>query len=135
VLEEKLALGINCSGDPDSEARGVWIGEVCVDTCYEAVSILDKREIAEDLRGKKQASDACYNAASQLLASELNELAEARTCTDLVNLQSGTQTILVNENFDGEGKCVKGGPTGQALNTNAGYLDDYNNNEPGSVCN
>jgi hypothetical protein len=132
VLDETLALSpITC---PDG-GPGIWIGTVCVDTCYEAVSLLDKREISEDLKGKKRASDACYNAASQFLASELNELAGARTCTDLMYLQVDTQTILVDKNFDGDGKCVKGGPTARSLNDNAGDLDDYNNNEPGSVCN
>ena len=132
VLDETLAKSpVTCEGG----GPGIWIGTVCVDTCYEAVSLLDKREISEDLKGKKRASDACYNAASQLLASELNELAGARTCTDLVDLQTETQEILFDEGFDGTGKCVKGGKTGKALNDYAGDLDDYNNNEPGAVCN
>jgi len=126
VLDETLAL---------APMGYIWIGLVEVNTCYEAVSILDKREIAMNLKGKKRASDACYNAASQLLASELNELAGARSCPELATLQGATQDKLVQKSFDGDGKCVKGGPHAQALNTFAGQLDDYNNNEPGSVCN
>lgn len=135
VLDETLANSpITCA---DTGLRGIWIGDVCISECYQAVSILDKRVIDEGLRGKKLASDACYNAASQLLASELNELAGARTCTDLVNLQSSTQTNLHDKGFEGDRKCItnKKDPIAGYLNTDAGYLDDYNNNEPGSVCN
>jgi hypothetical protein len=131
VLDETLALGINCSGNEESTDRGVWIGNVCVDTCEEAVSILDKRDYDIDLKGKKRASDACYNAASQLLASELNVLAQANQCQDLYDLQDETQEELVDEGFDGSGKCAK---RNSLLNTNAGELDDYNNFEDGAVC-
>jgi hypothetical protein len=118
----------------DSLLNGIWIGLLFVDECEEAVLILDKR----DTDGKKQASDPCFNAASQLLASELNKEAGARTCTDLATLQQETQEALFDEEFLGNRCNLKKRQDAaviQLLNTNAGLLDDYNNNETGSVCN
>ena len=102
--------------------------------CEDVVLILDKR----DTDGKKQASDPCFNAASQLLASELNEIAGARTCQDLVGLQGETQDALIEAGFDGDRCNLKKRQDADLislLNTNAGLLDAYNNNDPGAVCN
>lgn len=124
VLDETLALAM--------AGVGIHIGGLLVDTCQEAVLILDKR----DTNGKKQASDACFNAASQLLASELNEVAGAKTCQDLVDLQSETQQDLVDAKFEGNAcKLPKKSALASSLNTAAGQLDAYNNNDPGAVCN
>jgi len=125
VLDETLA---------NSLLGGIWIGEVFVVNCEDAVRILDKR----DNSGKKKASDPCFNAASQLLASQLNEEAGARTCAALVELQAETQAELVDLEFAGDACRLnkrKDGDSITLLNTNAGELDDYNNNELGSVCN
>jgi hypothetical protein len=119
----------------DTGEPGVWIGNVCVSTCEQAVSILDKRSYDVGLRGKKMASDSCYNAASQLLASKLNVLAGANQCTTLYDLQDETNGELVDENFSksfyGSKPCAK---RNSLLDTNAGLLDDYNNFRVGSAC-
>lgn len=85
-------------------ASGILIGDVCIDTCEDAVSILDKRSFD----GQKLASDACYNAASQLLAAQLNNLADAG-CPALIGLISETQAALIDAGFTGEDPCFAKG--------------------------
>lgn len=134
VLDDTLALANQCVDD----GSGILIGNVCVDVCEEAVSILDKRAISLNLDGQKLAGDACYNAASQMTAAKLNDLAGAG-CPALTSLISATQAALIDAGFDGTGACFnkkgKKGSTAQLLIDYAGRLDDYNNNRAGAVCN
>ncbi|MCI5140853.1 MAG: hypothetical protein D3909_03815, partial [Candidatus Electrothrix sp. ATG1] len=142
VLDDTLALAYQCIDN----GSGILIGDVCINTCDAAVSILDKRAISDDLdlmRGEKLAGDACYNAASQLLAAQLNNLADAG-CPALIDLISETQAALIDAGFTGEAPCfekVRGKKSSavrvlqELLNDLAGQLDDYNNNIGGSVCN
>jgi len=131
TLDQTLALA------PDG---GIWVGDLFVDTCQEAVAILSK----SDLAGNKRASDPMYNMAAQLLAAQLNVVAGAGTCPAATTAISQGQALLDAVGFDGVkwygGSTVKGkkgtAPTGtmttaQAVqaNTLAGTLDAYNNNE------
>jgi hypothetical protein len=132
--EDVLGESIECSD------MGYFpIGLVQVDECYEAVSILDMRQIAMNLKGKKMASDACYLLASKLLAAELNttDCIGARDCPDLQALMTAAQQLLVDEGFDGtNNKCLrsKDAAYSDAIDL-AEELDDYLNNRPGSACN
>ena len=113
------------------------LGNYTVDSCESAVLVLDKRESSG--RNRKAASDPCFNAGSQLLASKLNATAGAG-CAALTTLQNATDELLIDAGFDGDacagkGKAKKGLAEAAGLNTNAGLLDAYNNNESGSVCN
>jgi hypothetical protein len=115
------------------------IGLVQVDECYEAVSLLDMRQIALNLKGKKMASDACYLLASKLLAAELNttDCIGAKDCPDLQAAMAAAQELLVDKGFDGANKkCLTSKDAGysDAIQL-AEDLDDYLNNIPGSFCN
>jgi hypothetical protein len=115
------------------------IGLVQVDECYEAVSLLDMRQIAMNLKGKKMASDACYLLASKLLAAELNttDCIGAKDCPDLQAAMTAAQQLLVDEGFVGtNNKCLTSKDPGysDAIDL-AEDLDDYLNNIPGSFCN
>ena len=108
---------------------GFTIGLLHLDgtDCEDAVSILDKRDIAN---GKKNASDAAYGLAAQLLAAQLNLSAGAETCQAVVDAVNAGQALLASSNFDGSGTYFKG-KTGGALRAQAtslaGILDEYNN--------
>lgn len=114
VLDETLA---------SFTGGGVLIGALFVDTCEEAVAILDKR----DLKGRKRASDAGFNAAAQLLAYRLNAQKGSYTCQAAMEAAEGAQAILAGYGFDGY-KLLNNRPLAQQLNNYAHTLDLYNNN-------
>jgi hypothetical protein len=109
----------------------IMIGILPVDTCQEAVAILNKTP----LDGRKAASDAAYNLAAQLLGAKLNVLAGAGTCPAATNAINNAQTLLANANFNGTGEYWKGGKNAAAERATAlllaGILDNYNN---GKLC-
>jgi uncharacterized repeat protein (TIGR01451 family) len=113
VLDETLALG------------PITIGTLVVDTCPEAVSVLDKRLA----NGKKAASDRAMNAASQLLAARLNVAAGAGTCAGATQAMTDAQAILATVGWDGTKVLTKQqvNTCGAQLNTLAGVLDAFNN--------
>lgn len=112
--------------------KGIVVGRNCYTTCEPLVYILDKRD--DSPQHKKSASDPCFNAGSQYVAASLNNIAGAG-CGALDGLLSDTQDDLYDAQFDGSKCNVKRSTLGDNLNTDAGLLDDYNNNEPGSACN
>jgi hypothetical protein len=121
VLDETLA-----------KAGGILIGDLLVDTCKEATSILSKR----DLNGTIRASDPAFNLAAQLLAARLNVVADAGVCLKATQAMSDAQALLAAADFDGVRtfRYRKGGPTpgaidAQVANSLASTLDAYNNNE------
>ena len=124
VMDQWLATATECG------AGGILLGEYCVNSCEEAVAVLDKR----DTNGRKQASDPCFNAASQELGAKLNQLAGV-SCPALVSLLGQTDADLIAAGFDGD-RCMlnkkKDADLANSLNTDAGYLDGFNNNE--DVC-
>ena len=99
--------------------------------CADAVNILDKSDINS---GKKQASDACYNLAAQLLAAQLNYTAGAGQCPAASSAIANAQALLVSVGFTGTGACLpskgKGSsdPNFTLANSLAAILDSYNNN-------
>lgn len=105
---------------------GFLVGNLFVNTCPEAVSLLNKSTLA----GKKQASDPAYNFAAQYVAYQLNYLAGAYSSTTAANAAASGQAILVAINFDGTGSYTKTLTAAQAaaLNSYARILDNYNNN-------
>jgi uncharacterized cupredoxin-like copper-binding protein len=109
---------------------GILVGDIFVDTCAEAVAILNK----SSLDGTKRASDAAYELAAQLLAAELNYQAGAIQCQDATDAIADGQALLDLINFNATGSYlgpkVKG-PTAiqrQEALALAATLDDYNNN-------
>ena len=62
-----------------STAPGFWVGDVFVDTCYEAVSLLSKAPISNPPTAKPKSSDPAFNAAAQYVAFQLNVLIPAST--------------------------------------------------------
>ena len=123
VLEETLASFPIAAGQT---THGVFIGSVYVDTCLEAVALLNK----SDLSGKKLASDPLYNLAAQLLATELNFQAGAGKCGAAVTAQTQAQTLLANYSFNGTGTYAKKLSKADTTRANqlANTLDRYNNN-------
>jgi hypothetical protein len=123
VLDETLASFPIASGQT---THGVFIGSLYVDTCREAVALLNKT----DLSGKKLASDPLYNLAAQLLATELNFQAGAGKCGAAVTAQAQAQALLSKYAFNGTGtyakKLTKADTT--LANQLANTLDRYNNN-------
>lgn len=110
--------------------HGVYIGNRYVDTCEEAVAILNK----STLSGKKMAGDAAYGLAAQLLATRLNIQAGAAPLC-IVPTANAAQALLVASGFNGTGQYLGSKVTGAALTARtmalgyASLLDDYNNNE------
>jgi hypothetical protein len=109
--------------------HGVFIGELYVDTCAEAVAILDKSTVNTN---KKMASDPAYNLAAQLLAYRLNIQAGAGTCANAISAASAAQTLLAKYHFNGTGSYTSGAnkmsAADQSLaNSLANTLDRYNN--------
>jgi hypothetical protein len=107
---------------------GTAIGDLFVDTCSEAVAILDKSK----LDGTKMGSDAAYGLAAQLLAAKLNVQAEAVTCGGATGAIADGQALLDAIGFDGTGTYLKASSANRTLALAiAGTLDDYNN---GDLC-
>ncbi len=107
---------------------GTYIGDLFVNTCPEAVKILDK----STLNGKKMASDAAYGLAAQLLAAKLNVQADAQTCGTANNAIANGQALLDAIGFDGTGSFLKDSSANRTLALSiAETLDQYNN---GNVC-
>ncbi len=101
-----------------------------VSSCEVGVSILGKSDINT---GKKQASDACYNLAAQLLAAQLNYSAGAGQCAQVTQAITDAQKLLDQYHFDGSGACLTNKDKAHAsdysaANTLASLLDSYNNN-------
>ena len=107
--------------------HGVWIGDVYVDTCLEAVRLLNKSTTSS---GKKYASDPLFNVAAQLLGAKLNVQAGAGTCAAAITAINAGQAKLDQNDFMGsDGSAKKLGGTQDALTSGlASTLDRYNNN-------
>jgi hypothetical protein len=114
---------------------GFYVGELYVDTCQEAVSLLSKQYLDST---KQQSSDPTINFASQYVAYELNLLAGAADNPQAANAQAANaaaegQAVLVAVHFDGaanDGDPVHDTLTATqaaTLNKDAGILDKFNN--------
>ncbi|MBA4180761.1 MAG: hypothetical protein C0506_09255 [Anaerolinea sp.] len=117
-------------------ARGDWnktldgnlpqtIGTALIDTCEEAVSLLNKTPISGT---KKAANDPAFNLAAQLLAAKLNVTAGAGTCAAATAAIAQAQAELVAISFDGITHTNISKPLATTLNNLAAILDSYNNN-------
>lgn len=107
-------------------AKGaITIGIEVVDTCPEAVALLNKQTYSG---GKKVASDPAFNVAAQLLAARLNVQAGAGACVDATSAMTTTQTLLAALKFDGNTHTAISASDALTLNTQNAILDDYNNN-------
>jgi hypothetical protein len=103
---------------------GVLIGDLFVDTCAEAVQLLDK----STLSGKKMASDPGFNLAAQLLAARLNVHAGAGVCPAAVTAINAAQALLDAVGFNGIVKFSGSASQASQANSLAATLDAYNNN-------
>ena len=113
----------------NSAAAPILIGVLEVDTCEEAVAVLDQRDLNND--NKKRGGDAAYMLARNLLAAYLNYGAGACMHPDVTDAMTEAQALLVGEGFDGTGQYWKGGKNAAAERAYALYLsnilDEYNN--------
>jgi hypothetical protein len=110
--------------------HGVYIGSLYVDTCREAVNLLNKSTVST---GKKMASDPAYNLAAQLMAVELNLQGGAGACGGLLTYRAQAQTLLSKYGFDGVSSYTSGASKMSAAdqtlaNALAHQLDQWNNN-------
>jgi plastocyanin len=127
VLDDTLALFPIASGQT---THGLFVGDVYVDTCAEAVALLNKSEIG----GNKKANDAAYGLAAQLLAAQLNYAAGAIQCPAATNAINAGQALLDSIGFIGTGSYLGPKVTGTAAIQRANALalastlDQYNNN-------
>jgi hypothetical protein len=119
-------------------APAIIAGQLTLNQCSDAAYLLDKRDLTS--KNTKQASDACYGLAAQLIAAELNVKAGASTlnCSeDVIQTISDANALLVTVGFDGTGACrpsrVKGTQAEQRdqLWAYAATLDAFNNNDLG----
>jgi len=117
VLDQMLAIG------------PIQFGSLTIDTCQEAVAILNKSDV---LSGKKRASDPAYNMAAQLLGAILNERAGAVSCANVANAISAGQTLLTAVGFTGTGATTMTPAQAAQANALASFLDDFNNGN--NVC-
>ncbi|ULG68419.1 prealbumin-like fold domain-containing protein [Marinobacterium sediminicola] len=110
--------------------------EMEVNLCAVGVDILDKRDYADPAMvgdGSKNASDAAYGLAAQLMAVQLNIAAEAAVCPELMDAKVAAEQLLVEIGFTGTGDYLSK-PKGtdrllaQEAKYLAGILDSYNNN-------
>ena len=105
----------------------ITIGQLALDTCDEAVNILDKRQVDG---GKKMANDAAYGLAAQLLAAKLNIAANAASSTEVLAKIGEADALLTDIGFDGTGDYLgpkSGNPLRDAAQACADFLDMYNN--------
>jgi hypothetical protein len=100
------------------------LGDLFVNTCPEAVSLLNK----STLSGKKLASDAAFNFAAQYVAYQLNYLAGAYSSTAAANAAAAGHAILDAAGWDGTRAVTLTAAQKTALNSYARILDNYNNN-------
>ena len=108
---------------------GVFIGDLFVDTCELAQSLLKKSDVVS---GDKRASDAAYGLAAQLLAAELNVQNGAGTCSAATDAIADAQELLGDISFTGTGEFLKANSSNRtAANALASTLDSYNN---GNLC-
>jgi hypothetical protein len=111
---------------------GVLLGDLLVDNCEDAVSILRKRDIDTN---KKKAKDAAYSLAAQLLAAQYNYLAGAGTCLAVQKAMTKAQNLLASIDFDGIEDYLQPGTNKKKkrrkANRLAKKLDGYNN---GDLC-
>ncbi len=136
-------------------AGGFTFGDLFIDTCPEAVDILDKRLIGDPTLvgdAAKVAGDAAYGLAAQFLAALLNEEAGAVIPAGWWDKVNEAYALLANGDgdkctftFDGQGSYLPGNKKASDLPKNckrsdynalrqyaeglAGYFDSYNNNE------
>ncbi len=102
-----------------------------MDTCLEAVSLLDKTIVSGPRAGRKAASDPAFNLAAQLVAAKLNVMAGAdATCTAYMNAIVAAQAMLDAAGFNGTSTGTISKANAQAANDLATLLDNYNNNMP-----
>ena len=105
---------------------GILIGDLLVDTCEEAVALLNKSTVDTD---RKRASDPAFNLAAQLLAYRLNIVAGAGDCAAANAAATSAQGYLDGLNFNGtaaHGTINKS--LAATLNGLEATLDSYNNN-------
>lgn len=114
VLDETLAKG------------AILIGDLLVDTCTEAVRILDKSTVTT---GKKMSSDPAFSLAAQLLAAKLNVQAGAGVCPAAVAAINDAQALLDAVDFDGNTHKKLTAAQASQANSLASTLDRYNNNK------
>jgi prealbumin domain-containing protein len=103
------------------------VGNLNVNTCPIAVSILSKQDV---VTGKNMASDPLYGLAAQYLAALLNYSSGAQQCSNVTTAMGQAQALLVKYNFTGTGAYKKSmTASDQSLaNSLAATLDSYNNN-------
>ena len=106
--------------------RSILIGDLVVDTCIEAVRILNKQTVDT---AKKMASKPAFNLAAQLLAAKLNIVAGAGACQTAIDTINAAQAFLAFIDFLGveDGKKLSAAQSAKANNW-ATILDKYNNN-------
>jgi hypothetical protein len=134
-------LWSSCGGDEDLDpvlddtlasfpGGGVWIGDLFVDTCDEAILLLD----VTDLDGKQRSDDPTYPLAAELLAARLNSQAGAIACDEVSTAVDEAQALLVAVGFDGYGTYIPSsqGPVWsdlfEAATALAETLESYNGN-------
>jgi hypothetical protein len=122
VLDQTLALFPIAAGET---THGFFVGDLYVDTCQEAVALLNKSRVDN---GKKMASDPAFNFAAQYVAYKLNIAAGAYTSTTAATAAAQGQAILDAINFDGSTHGTISKANQLALNAAAAILDQYNNN-------
>jgi hypothetical protein len=115
VLDQTLALA----------GGHILIGDLDVDTCLEAVRILNKSTVNT---AKKMSSDPAFNLAAQLLAAKLNLVAGAGTCPAATNAINQAQTELAALDFNGITHLTISKTKATLLNSLANTIDRYNNN-------
>lgn len=105
---------------------GIYVGDLYVDTCTEAVALLNKSTVDTD---KKAAKDPMFRLAAQLMAADLNIQVGAASCTAANSAITQAQTLLADYDFNGTTSHID--PTTDdvnILNSLATTLDLYNNN-------
>jgi Prealbumin-like fold domain len=104
----------------------ILIGDAVVDTCSEAVNLLNKTPMNGSTK-KKVANEPAFNLASQLLAARLNLAAGAGTCPDATAAINAGQALLDLVNFNGSDVPTMTTQQKADANTLAGLIDLYNN--------
>ena len=106
----------------------IVFGTLVIDTCQEAVSILNK----SSLDGTKRANDPAYNLAAQLLAAEFNIRSGATTCSNVINAIADSLSLLQAVGFNGTTATTMTSAQATQANALATFLDNYNNGQ--AVC-
>lgn len=109
---------------------GVLMGELSVDSCQQAVNLLQRL----DLQGFEHPDDPAYALAAQLLAAQLNLAAGSEYCPAVDQAVKAGQLLLLSLGFDGSASYLEPPIANQGVVTAGLLTDQLSQYNAGTLC-